>query len=101
MIRATLGSSATEIAQLLGTPRRCRVPRGVRPSVGARLQRKYIYAFAAPSTSGRPCARDWFANTVFPDLDAVGDALEAGLVALESDPHRVPRMTGFNWIVSV
>lgn len=44
---------------------------------------------------------DWFANTVFPDLDAVEDALETGLVILESDPNRVQRMTGFDWIVSI
>jgi len=34
---------------LLGTPRRCWAPRGLRPVVGARLQRKYIYAFSAVS----------------------------------------------------
>lgn len=34
---------------LLGTPRRCWAPLGVRPVVGARLERKYIYAFAAVS----------------------------------------------------
>ena len=34
---------------LLGTPRRCWAPRGSRPIVGARLERKYIYAFAAVS----------------------------------------------------
>ncbi len=34
---------------LLGTPRRCWAPRGIRPVVGARLQRKYLYAFAAVS----------------------------------------------------
>ena len=34
---------------LLGTPRRCWAPKGVRPVVGARLERKYIYAFAAVS----------------------------------------------------
>ena len=34
---------------LLGMPRRCWVPRGVRPVVGARLQRKYLYAFSAVS----------------------------------------------------
>lgn len=158
---------------LLGTPRRCWAPRGVRPVVGARLQRKYLYAFAAVSphdgtldslilpwvnaetmswflaevaerhpdefivmvmdqagwhiagelnvpTNMRlvllppyspelnpaehlweALREDWFANTVFPDLDAVEDALETGLVALESDPHRVQRMTGFDWIVSI
>lgn len=34
---------------LLGTPRRCWAPSGVRPVVGARLERKYIYAFSAVS----------------------------------------------------
>lgn len=34
---------------LLGTPRRCWAPRGARPVVGARLERKYIYAFSAVS----------------------------------------------------
>lgn len=34
---------------LLGTPRRCWAPKAVRPVVGARLERKYIYAFAAVS----------------------------------------------------
>ena len=34
---------------LLGTPRRCWAPRGVRPVVGARVQRKYLYAFSAVS----------------------------------------------------
>ena len=34
---------------LLGKPRRCWAPIGVRPSVGARLLRKFSYAFAAVS----------------------------------------------------
>ena len=34
---------------LLGTARRCWAPRGTRPVVGARLERKYIYAFSAVS----------------------------------------------------
>lgn len=34
---------------LLGTPRRCWAPHNMRPVVGARLQRKYIYAFSAVS----------------------------------------------------
>ncbi len=34
---------------LLGRPRRCWAPRGARPVVGARLERKYIYAFSAVS----------------------------------------------------
>jgi hypothetical protein len=34
---------------LLGAPRRCWAPSGVRPVVGARLERKYIYAFSAVS----------------------------------------------------
>lgn len=158
---------------LLGTPRRCWAPHGVRPVVGARVQRKYLYAFAAISphdgtldslilpwvnaqmmseflaevaarhadefivmvmdqagwhiasqlkipTNMRvvllppyspelnPVEHLWealredcFANTVFPDLDAVEGALEAGLIALESDLPRVQRMAGFNWIVSI
>lgn len=34
---------------LLGTPRRCWAPYPVRPVVGARLQRQYLYAFSAVS----------------------------------------------------
>jgi hypothetical protein len=34
---------------LLGTPRRCWAPHHMRPVVGARLVRKYIYAFSAVS----------------------------------------------------
>ena len=34
---------------LLGTPRRCWAPHKMRPVVGARLERKYIYAFSAVS----------------------------------------------------
>ncbi len=34
---------------LLGTPRRCWAPRKTRPIVGARLERKYLYAFSAVS----------------------------------------------------
>ena len=34
---------------LLGTPRRCWAPHHMRPVVGARLERKYIYAFSAVS----------------------------------------------------
>ena len=34
---------------LLGRPRRCWAPKPVRPTVGARLERKYSYAFAAVS----------------------------------------------------
>lgn len=34
---------------LLGTPRRCWAPRGTRPGVSARLERKYLYAFSAVS----------------------------------------------------
>ena len=34
---------------LLGTPRRCWAPHGMRPVVGARLERKYICAFSAVS----------------------------------------------------
>ena len=34
---------------LLGKPRRCWAPTGVRPVVGARLVRKFNYAFAAVS----------------------------------------------------
>lgn len=158
---------------LLGCPRRCWAPRHVRPVVGARLQRKYLYAFAAVSPSdgtldslilpwvnaetmslflAEVAARhadefivmvmdqagwhiaghlqvptnmrlvflppyspdlnpaehlwealreDWFANTVFHDLDAVEDALYDGLAALEANPQRVQSMTGFNWIVSI
>lgn len=44
---------------------------------------------------------DWFANTAFHELDAVEDALNDGLIALESDPQRVQTMTGFNWITSI
>jgi hypothetical protein len=34
---------------LLGSPQRCWAPSGERPVVGARLERKYIYAFSAVS----------------------------------------------------
>jgi hypothetical protein len=34
---------------LLGRPRRCWAPRPLRPTVGARLERKFTYAFAAVS----------------------------------------------------
>ena len=158
---------------LLGTPRRCWAPRSIRPVVGARLQRKYLYAFAAVSPHDgvldslilpwvnaetmslflatvadrhddefivmvmdqagwhiagslqvpsnmrivllpryspelNPAEHLWealredrFANTVFPDLDAVEDALDEGLVDLEANPQRVQTMTGFNWITSI
>ena len=158
---------------LLGAPRRCWAPRGVRPVVGARLERKYLYAFAAVSPNDgvldslilpwvsaetmslflaavaerhiqefivmvmdqagwhiasqlqvpsnmrlvllppyspelnpaehlwEALREDWFADTVFNDLDAVEDALNDGLCALESDPERVRRMTGFEWITSI
>jgi hypothetical protein len=158
---------------LLGTPRRCWAPRSIRPVVGARLQRKYLYAFAAVSPHDgvldslilpwvnaetmslflatvaerhddefivmvmdqagwhiagtlqvpanmrivllppyspelnpaehlwEALREDWFANTVFDDLDAVEDALDDGLVNLESNPQRVQTMTGFNWIISI
>lgn len=158
---------------LLGTPRRCWAPRSIRPVVGARLQRKYLYAFAAVSPQDgvldslilpwvnaetmslflatvaerhddefivmvmdqagwhiagnlqvpsnmrivllppyspelnpaehlwEALREDWFANTVFHDLDAVEDALDDGLIALESDPQRIQTMTGFKWITSI
>ncbi len=158
---------------LLGTPRRCWAPRSIRPVVGARLQRKYLYAFAAVSPHDgvlgslilpwvnaetmslflatvaerhsdefivmvmdqagwhiagnlqvprnmrivllppyspelnpaehlwEALREDWFANTVFHDLDAVEDALDNGLIALESDPQRTQTMTGFKWITSI
>ncbi|MCU0921918.1 MAG: transposase [Burkholderiaceae bacterium] len=35
--------------RLLGKPRRCWAPHGTRPVVGARPERKYIYAFSAVS----------------------------------------------------
>lgn len=44
---------------------------------------------------------DCFANTVFTSLDAVERALSAGLVALETDPSRTQRLTGFDWITSI
>lgn len=34
---------------LHGTPRRCWAPRGIRPVVGTRLERRYIDAFSAVS----------------------------------------------------
>lgn len=158
---------------LLGTPRRCWAPANIRPVVGARLQRKYLYAFAAVSPHdgtldslilpwvnaetmslflAEVAARhadefivmvmdqagwhiagelqvpenmrvvflppyspelnptehlwealreDWFANTVFADLDVVEDTLHEGLAALESNPQRVQAMTGFKWITSI
>ena len=158
---------------LLGTPRRCWAPRGTRPVVGARLERKFSYAFTAVSPHDgtmdslilpwvnaetmslflaivaerhaddfvvmvmdqagwhiagdllvpenmrivllppyspelNPAEHVWetlredcFANTVFTSLDAVENALSAGLVALESDPSRTQRLTGFDWITSI
>ncbi len=158
---------------LLGTPRRCWAPKGVRPVVGARLQRQYLYAFSAVSphdgvmdslvlpwanaemmslflaevaqrhaeefivmvmdqagwhVAGQlqvpqnmrlvflppyspelnPAEHLWealrqscFANYVFADLDAVGNVLTQGLVALEADHARVQSMTGFKWITSI
>lgn len=158
---------------LLGTPRRCWAPRHVRSVVGARLQRKYLYAFAAVSPNDgaldslilpwvnaqtmslflcevaqrhadefivmvmdqagwhiagqlevppnmrlvflppyspelnpaehlwEALREDWFANTVFHDLDEVEDALHNGLAVLEADPRRVQSMAGFNWITSI
>jgi hypothetical protein len=44
---------------------------------------------------------DCFANTVFPSLGAVEDALTAGLRALESDTDRTQKLTGFDWITSI
>lgn len=44
---------------------------------------------------------DWFASTVFRDLDAVEDILDDGLDALEADPKRVQTMTGFRWMTSI
>ena len=73
---------------LLGTPRRCWAPHGIRPVVGARLERKYLCAFSA-------------ANTVFANLDAVETTLTNSLVALEADPNRTQSMTGFKWIISI
>ena len=158
---------------LLGTPRRCWAPRGTRPVVGARLERKFSYAFTAVSPHDgtmdslilpwvnaetmslflaivaerhadefvvmvmdqagwhiagdllvpenmrivllpayspelNPAEHVWetlredcFANTVFTSLDAVERALSAGLVALETDPSRTQRLTGFEWITSI
>lgn len=43
---------------------------------------------------------DWFANTVFIDLNAVENMLSDGLFALESDIERVQRLTGFKWITT-
>lgn len=34
---------------LTGAPRRCWTPRGLRPTVGVRLQRQYLYAFSVVS----------------------------------------------------
>lgn len=158
---------------LLGAPRRCWAPKGIRPVVGARLERKYIYAFAAVSPhdgvtdslvlpwvsaqtmsmflaevaerhaeefivmvmdqAGWHIARelnvpenmriallpayspelnpaehiwevlreDCFANTVFASLDAVEDALTAGLLAIEADSLKTQTLAGFQWITSI
>jgi hypothetical protein len=43
----------------------------------------------------------WFANMVFPSLDAVEDQLVEGLVTLEADPGRVAALTGFPWITHI
>ena len=34
---------------LHGTPRRCWAPRDIRPMVGTRLERRYIFSFSAVS----------------------------------------------------
>ena len=158
---------------LLGSPRRCWAPRHLRPVVGARLERKFIYAFTAVSPHDgvmdslilpwvsaetmslflhtvaerhadefvlmvmdqagwhiadalvvpdnmrllflppyspelNPAEHIWealredcFANTVFNGLDAVEDALSAGLLALEDNPSRTQKMAGFDWITSI
>ena len=158
---------------LLGTPRRCWAPRGTRPIVGARLERKFSYAFAAVSPHDgvmdslilpwvnaetmslflnvvaqrhadeqivmvmdqagwhiagdlvvpdnmrvvllppyspelnpaehlwKALREDCFANTVFPSLGDVEDALTAGLRALESNTDRTQKLAGFEWITSI
>lgn len=158
---------------LLGDPRRCWAPRGIRPVVGARLVREYTYAFSAVSphdgvmdslvlpfvnaetmslflamVAGRhpeefivmvmdqagwhiagdlvvpanmrilflppyspelnPAEHiwkalrgDWFANTVFKGMGAVMATLCQGIRAMESDPARIQKLTGFDWIVSI
>jgi transposase len=158
---------------LLGTPRRCWAPRGTRPIVGARLERKFSYAFAAVSPHDgvmdslllpwvnaetmslfldivaqrhadeyvvmvmdqagwhiagelvvpdnihlvflppyspelnpaehlwKALREDYFANTVFPSLGAVEDALSKGLLELESDAVRTQKLAGFDWITSI
>ena len=43
----------------------------------------------------------WFPNLVFDSLAGVVDRLEEALATLESDPHRVAQITGFDWIVSI
>ena len=158
---------------LLGAPRRCWAPKGTRPIVGARLERKFSYAFAAVSPHDgvmdslllpwvnaetmslflsvvaqrhadeqivmvmdqagwhiagdlvvpdnmrvvllppyspelnpaehlwKALREDCFANTVFPSLGAVEDALTVGLRALESDADRTQKLAGFDWITSI
>ena len=43
----------------------------------------------------------WFGNLVFDSLDAVESQLVIGLSALERDPLRVQRATGFRWITGI
>ncbi|MBI3090870.1 MAG: IS630 family transposase [Candidatus Tectomicrobia bacterium] len=43
----------------------------------------------------------WFANRVFPSLQAVEDRLVDALRALEHDPARIASLTGFDCIVNI
>lgn len=43
----------------------------------------------------------WFANAVFPGLDAVEDRLAEALATLEGDRARVASLAGFDWITAI
>lgn len=44
---------------------------------------------------------NWFGNKAFNSIEAVEDQLERSLAALEKDPEKVARMTGFPWLTKI
>lgn len=43
----------------------------------------------------------WFANRVFGSMSALEEQLVTALQILETDPHRMASLTGFDWIRSI
>lgn len=43
----------------------------------------------------------WFANGMFPSLDAVEDHRVEALATLEREPERIARLAGFDWITAI